>query len=561
MGLKVVSGIIALFLASVSFNLMPAICSPTTRVCLDPQIAYVLPGESYIVDVKIADVENLYSWQVRLEFNPDVLSYVNVTEGDFLAEQPEGTYGPTPKIEETWVFFGWSTIGRYDGVTGTGTLATVEFEVEAVGESLLDIDHAYTKLFEVSFPPVPPGQEPVREIPHTRENAVFINSIEPPKADFIFSPSIPALNQLVTFDASASYASSPNVVGKLLWDFGDGTTEIYVRDVNLTYTTNHTYIMAGTYTVTLTVIDNASATELIEAIFGSTTMPDIWYKLYSTKTAFIEIKIGHDIALTGVMPSATEVAAGETVSISVTALNKGTEIETFDVTAYYGDKEIETKQVTDLVPEEEETVVFNWDTTGVEAGTYLVWAEAVVEGEGFPGDNEFVDGTIAVSPPQVRILTVKLSGAHDYSDKERVRLKLTALVRDRFTLEPVSNTPVIIEIYGPDGSLWVSDVMVERLVGTGIYEWATTATVFDLIKRDKLEKGVYLVHVHASSEGGLTASDILQFHIDPPGEEPVQLHLILLPVLVAALIISISVGGLDHRRLSRRLSEPTRKVC
>jgi len=392
-------------------------------VYLDPKITYALPGESYVIAVKVADVEYLYSWQVRLDYNTDVLTYVNMTEGDFLRDQPEGTYHPPPRIEEEdgWIFFGWSTVGKYLGVSGSGTLATVEFVVDGVGESLLDIDHSMTKLFEILPPPVPPGEPPYREIPHTRENAVFINSIEPPTADFTLSPSLPARNQPVTFDASASSAAAPNVIDELHWDFGDGTTETYVRGVNLTYTTTHVYTTAGTYLVTLTVIDNATATELIEAMFGTTTMPDIWYELYSTQTASIEIvEIIHDIAIVWVVPSETVVTVGETVSISVTALNKGTGTETFVVTAYYGDSAIETKQVTDLEPEEEETLVFNWDTTGVEIGTYLIWAEAIVEEEGNPEDNTFIDGTVTlVAPPSIYELVETIESWHLHKGTEK----------------------------------------------------------------------------------------------------------------------------------------------
>jgi len=102
----------------------------------------------------------------------------------------------------------------------------------------------------------------------------------------------------------------------------------------------------------------------------------------------------------------------------------------------------------------------------------------------------------------------------------------------------------------------VSDIMVEKLVSTGIYEWESEET----IKRLRLEKGVYLVHVTVSSQGSLTTSDILAFHIDPPGEDPMQLHWILLFIVTAALATTISVWYADHRRLTRKLPELQRRM-
>ncbi|UCG45575.1 MAG: hypothetical protein JSV58_01980, partial [Candidatus Bathyarchaeota archaeon] len=71
----------------------------------------------------------------------------------------EGTFGAW-RIEESWALFAWTTIGQYPGVSGNGTLATVEFEVEAVGESILKFefgDPALTYLI---------GQQEVHPPPH-----------------------------------------------------------------------------------------------------------------------------------------------------------------------------------------------------------------------------------------------------------------------------------------------------------------------------------------------------------------------------------------------------------
>ena len=62
-------------------------------------------------------------------------------------------------------------------------------------------------------------------------------------ASFVFSPTSPAINQDIFFDAAASRPAD----GTFTWDFGDGTA----RGSGVTPT--HRYTVAATYTVTLTV--------------------------------------------------------------------------------------------------------------------------------------------------------------------------------------------------------------------------------------------------------------------------------------------------------------------
>jgi hypothetical protein len=121
-------------------------------------------------------------------------------------------------------------------------------------------------------------------------------------------------------------------------------------------------------------------------------------------------------------------------------------------------------------------------------------------------------------PPVTPPLSVKLSGEFDYSNKEDINVRLAALVKDANTLRPVSGAHVIIEIYHPNGTLWISGNMLEKLVGTGIYEWESS----NKIDKMKLKEGVYLVHVKAFLGVDPTASDMLLFHIDPPlgSEDP-----------------------------------------
>jgi parallel beta-helix repeat protein len=151
------------FLMVLSFNIQTA-KAESTKLYLNPSIVYTQVGETFIVDIAVADVEDLYSWQVNMSFNADALSIVNVTEGDFLKGQPEGTFFIIGRMEESWALFACSTIGQYPGVTGSGTLAMLEFEAISEGESVLDINTEGTSMQKLNPPPSDP---PLEDIPFT----------------------------------------------------------------------------------------------------------------------------------------------------------------------------------------------------------------------------------------------------------------------------------------------------------------------------------------------------------------------------------------------------------
>jgi len=105
-----------------------------------------------------------------------------------------------------------------------------------------------------------------------------------------------------------------------------------------------------------------------------------------------------DVALTAVNTSLTEVYEGWNLQIFVVAINLGNITETFDVTLYYGNNSIGTQTITDLAPNEEAILIFNWNTSGVELYiNHSIWAEATsLSGETNLENNIFIDGTVTV---------------------------------------------------------------------------------------------------------------------------------------------------------------------
>jgi len=80
--------------------------------------------------------------------------------------------------------------------------------------------------------------------------SVSVSSTTAPKADFVVSPATPAVNQRVYFNAAASTASVGRTIVRYDWDYGQGR-----QDSGMLVW--HIYTQPGTYTVVLTVTDDA----------------------------------------------------------------------------------------------------------------------------------------------------------------------------------------------------------------------------------------------------------------------------------------------------------------
>ena len=91
-----------------------------------------------------------------------------------------------------------------------------------------------------------------------------------PRADFGFSPTSPAPNQAVFFNASASTAGTGRRLVDYAWDFGNGTSQH-----GATSQTTTTYTAAASYNVILTVTDDigqtASKSQAVQVAAGTAT--------------------------------------------------------------------------------------------------------------------------------------------------------------------------------------------------------------------------------------------------------------------------------------------------
>ena len=116
--------------------------------------------------------------------------------------------------------------------------------------------------------------------------------------------------------------------------------------------------------------------------------------------------VAHDIGITGITPSETLVEPGSMLDINITVMNYGLYTETFNLIAYVNTTVISQTEVT-LSSRNSATITFEWDTTGVTVGNYIISAYATpVPNEIDRSDNYFEDCMVTIATPEY--LTQKL---------------------------------------------------------------------------------------------------------------------------------------------------------
>jgi hypothetical protein len=122
---------------------------------------------------------------------------------------------------------------------------------------------------------------------------------------------------------------------------------------------------------------------------------------YPLMKLFVQTII-HDVAVSNITPSATTVDRNETLSITVTVTNEGAATENFTLTLYYDTTMIGNRTIPALAPGSSQTLIFNWNTTGVHLGAHNLKAVATtVWGEIDVADNTLIMGPVLVkvAPP------------------------------------------------------------------------------------------------------------------------------------------------------------------
>lgn len=146
--------LIQILLVIVLSGLTPAFASPI--VSIQPSSLSVPLGNSFTLDVSIADVADLYALQFDITFDPTIISALSITEGSFLLGGGSTFFipGDINNNVGTISFTGDTLIGGISGVTGSGVLATLNFQSLAVGTSPIELMNVIlldSNFFDISF--------------------------------------------------------------------------------------------------------------------------------------------------------------------------------------------------------------------------------------------------------------------------------------------------------------------------------------------------------------------------------------------------------------------------
>jgi hypothetical protein len=148
---------------------------------------------------------------------------------------------------------------------------------------------------------------------------------------------------------------------------------------------------------------------------------------------------------------------------------------------------------------------------------------------------------LAVTVLEPRTVDLKLSGSFDFLLKEDIAPRFAALLTYVDTGAPISGGTVTLVVTGPDGSEILNGVMIEETLGSGVYVYEAPWT----FKDQRLPKGIYLVSAQAIISPAETAVDMIQFHIDPPGESSLE----WVPLAgVGGVTLAVAIAGIWIRR-------------
>ena len=143
--------------AALNSFIMSVGSNPTTTYAVEPTNSTGRVGKTFTVDVRIYEAYYLYSWQVRMSWDPAVLEYSGHVYGGFLTGQPEGSTTSTRTdhvFDEGWILLSEATKGSYSGISGDGLLLSVTFLVKTETATTIAIDHeTFTYYIEVFTPP------------------------------------------------------------------------------------------------------------------------------------------------------------------------------------------------------------------------------------------------------------------------------------------------------------------------------------------------------------------------------------------------------------------------
>jgi hypothetical protein len=145
----VVVCLLAILVAVLAYVILSSPSS--TLLSVEPKNVQGTTGQDFAVNVSVSNVADLYGWQIDLGWNSSLLNVTNVIEGPMLKSSGNSTFfspvvnraaGNLSVLCTRLLSFG----SNVTGVSGHGTLMTVQFEV--IGSGACDLSLYSTQLLD-----------------------------------------------------------------------------------------------------------------------------------------------------------------------------------------------------------------------------------------------------------------------------------------------------------------------------------------------------------------------------------------------------------------------------
>jgi len=359
-------------------------------VHVDPENVTKNVGETFTVDIVVADVADLYGVGITFQWDPSILEYVSHTAKIPVETYPDGIlHEPGITIMDT----ADPTAGTYEIAyacmspapvfNGTGIAFNITFTVKKAGGCALE----FSKDPITDLPLLQLSNKAGQPISYDSQDGYF-ETPGIPTARFTWQPTIGVVGKPTSFNASQSFTPSGTIV-MYYWDFADGNTTV---STNAEIT--HAYDDTGLYAVSLIVEDDA----------GVKSAPFV---------RAVTIVASRNVEITLITLSSYKAQVNSTIQVNVTIINTGHTTENSTLTAYYNTSATEWTEIaaTNVVNLESGfTKIYSliWNTTGVEADKhYIIKVNATAVPYEDETDNTKISEPVDITLEAIHDLAVK----------------------------------------------------------------------------------------------------------------------------------------------------------
>jgi hypothetical protein len=119
----------------------PVVASPILSI--EPVVSTVAPNASFVLDIDIKDVTDLFGFQFDFLYDPALLMANEILEGSFFASTGNSFFipGTIDNLAGAISFTADTLLGAISGVNGNGTVAQVKFTALSAGSSTVALSN------------------------------------------------------------------------------------------------------------------------------------------------------------------------------------------------------------------------------------------------------------------------------------------------------------------------------------------------------------------------------------------------------------------------------------